>query len=183
MNKTYAYSDILGWSASRFDTFEWCKRKYYYAYYAKYDTEFNRAQITKLKLLTSVALETGIIVHEVIANLLKRIQKSNHPLDMDRLRNHISSVVHAALQQKTFSEVYYGETNSVSLEEINQAVTEAIFNFVNSERMEWIMSKTQADRAKWIIEPSGYGETRIAGHKAYCKVDFLLPDPSGLTYI
>ncbi|HIF68834.1 MAG TPA: hypothetical protein EYQ29_05885 [Candidatus Lambdaproteobacteria bacterium] len=29
--------------------------------------------------------------------------------------------------------------------------------------------------ADWIIELSNYGETRINGLKAYCKVDFLVP--------
>jgi hypothetical protein len=30
-------------------------------------------------------------------------------------------------------------------------------------------------REEWIIEPYGYGETRVGGLKVYCKVDFLFP--------
>ena len=31
------------------------------------------------------------------------------------------------------------------------------------------------DRESWIIEPTGYGETRLQDKKVYCKMDFLLP--------
>lgn len=30
-------------------------------------------------------------------------------------------------------------------------------------------------RNQWLIEPAGYGETRLNGIKAYCKMDFLFP--------
>ena len=38
----YEYSDILGWSVSRYDKFCLCRRQYYYDYYGKYDAEFPR---------------------------------------------------------------------------------------------------------------------------------------------
>ena len=39
--KKYAYTPILGWSFSRNEIFSNCKRKYFYNYYAKHDTEFD----------------------------------------------------------------------------------------------------------------------------------------------
>lgn len=33
--KKYTYSDILGWSVSRYDKFNTSKRMFYYDYYAK----------------------------------------------------------------------------------------------------------------------------------------------------
>jgi CRISPR/Cas system-associated exonuclease Cas4 (RecB family) len=37
------------------------------------------------------------------------------------------------------------------------------------------MDKALTNKTGWVIEPPGYGETRIDGMKAYCKVDFLFP--------
>lgn len=37
--QTFKFTSILGWSASRYDTFTQCKRKYYYQYYGQYDQE------------------------------------------------------------------------------------------------------------------------------------------------
>ena len=37
--KRFPFTSILGWSATRYETFSICKRKYYYQYYSKYDRE------------------------------------------------------------------------------------------------------------------------------------------------
>ncbi len=63
--REFEYTDILGWSYSRFSTFQQCKRRYYYDYYAKYDIE-NAKKAFRLKKLTTVPLEIGNISHEVI---------------------------------------------------------------------------------------------------------------------
>ncbi|MEY3127310.1 MAG: hypothetical protein RL273_1487, partial [Bacteroidota bacterium] len=47
-------------------------------------------------------------------------------------------------------------------------------NLIKSERFDWI--KARSNKSDWIIEPYGYGETRIKELKAYFKVDFLLLD-------
>ena len=39
MLKQFEFTPILGWSASRYDTFKSCQRRYYYTYYAKYDSQ------------------------------------------------------------------------------------------------------------------------------------------------
>jgi hypothetical protein len=35
-------------------------------------------------------------------------------------------------------------------------------------------------RHKWVIEPPGFGETRINDLKAYCKVDCMIPTEEGV---
>jgi hypothetical protein len=35
--------------------------------------------------------------------------------------------------------------------------------------------KAMTNKTGWMIEPGGYGETRLDGMKAYCKMDFLFP--------
>ena len=47
--KNFEYTPILGWSLSRYDTFQSCKRRYFYTYYAKFDTEYSRDRILFLR--------------------------------------------------------------------------------------------------------------------------------------
>ena len=47
--KKFVFSPKLGWSVSRYNLFETCKRQYYYNYYAKYDTEYPTQKILALK--------------------------------------------------------------------------------------------------------------------------------------
>ena len=35
--------------------------------------------------------------------------------------------------------------------------------------------KAMTNKDNWLIEPPGFGETRLNGLKAYCKMDFLFP--------
>ena len=79
--KRYAYTPVLGWSFSRYETFSNCKRKYFYNYYAKHDTVFDIKKILFLKKLTSIPLEIGNISHEVIEGVLKRLIKTTEPID------------------------------------------------------------------------------------------------------
>ena len=84
--KKFPFTSILGWSSSRYDVFSTCKRKYYYRYYAKHDTDFALDQISRLKQLTTVPLTVGSIAHDVIETLLKRLQKSDADIDTSRLK-------------------------------------------------------------------------------------------------
>lgn len=176
MVKTYPFSEILGWSASRYDAFSSCKRRYYYTYYAKFDSEFERSRIDRLKKLTTIPLETGSLTHDIIAAILERIKKSSDPLNTEKLTNVIRSQTDKAVGEKTFFETYYGVMPSIPADLLAARVEEAVDHFVESERFEWIRNRSDVYKKQWIVEPEGFGETRIAGLKAYCKVDFLLPD-------
>ena len=50
-----------------------------------------------------------------------------------------------------------------------------MLNFLESERFEWIKESAISEIENWIIEPQGFGESRLDGLKLYCKVDFLTP--------
>ena len=45
---------------------------------------------------------------------------------------------------------------------------------MESDRYKWLITDAVHGKENWIIEPGGYGETRIDDMKGYCKVDFLL---------
>jgi hypothetical protein len=173
--KKFPVTSILGWSVSRYDVFTTCKRKYYYSYYAKHDQEIEPAKIQRLKNLTTTALEIGNIAHDVIRDLLKRLQVSSAPIDQARLKDYTLKMADDYCSSKEFMEKYYSQTDSISSEEIGLIAYQSVVNLLNSERYEWLNSIPLEKRTGWIIEPYGFGETRINELKAYCKVDFLLP--------
>jgi hypothetical protein len=173
--KKFGYTDILGWSVSRYDKFSACRRQYFYDYYAKFDPEHPRAKIDTLKKMTSVPLETGNIVHDAIKVLLERLLVSEAPVDKDRFFDFALEKARSYCSSKVFSEVYYGDRETVNPDDVFTGVKNCLSNFLGSERYDWIIKKAITNKTGWVVEPPGFGETRISGMKAYCKVDFLFP--------
>lgn len=171
----FPFTPILGWSISRYDLFSMCKRQYFYNYYTKYDNEYNSEELNDLKNLTSIPLIVGTITHEVIKILLERIQVDNSNIDPNRFFSYVKNLTHKTIQNEKFFEVYYEDIDEVNSENIFQSIESNLNNFLNSDRYGWIREKASENKKEWIIEPKGFGETRIEGWKAYTKVDFLFP--------
>ena len=138
MLKQFPFTPILGWSVSRFDTFSYCKRKYFYTYYGKADREFPLAKINELKALTSEALTIGSLAHDVIEAILKRLQKSTDVIDETRMKDFVKAQVQKYMLDKVFSEVYYKEKDTIDESYIIDSVFNAVMIFVNSERFQWV---------------------------------------------
>jgi CRISPR/Cas system-associated exonuclease Cas4 (RecB family) len=172
--KKFTYTDILGWSISRYNRFSNCKRQYFYDYYAKYDKENPLEKIVFLKSLTSKALETGNIVHDVIRDMLQRFQKSSKPINKEKFFKYTFNMTQEYCSVKTFFEHYYNG-DLISSQEIYLKVKNILENFLNSPRFFWIEKNAVPQSSEWVIEPAGFGETRINNYKAFCKVDFLFP--------
>ncbi|MFC1501177.1 PD-(D/E)XK nuclease family protein [Elusimicrobiota bacterium] len=173
--KKFSYTDILGWSVSRHDKFMLCRRQYYYDYYAKYDTEYGRLKIDSLKKMTSIPLEIGNIVHDVIKVFLERLLKTEKAIDKTKFLKYAEEKTNEYCKSKTFSEVYYKAIPSLDIKLLFEKVELILNNLINSKRYNWIIDKAIENKRGWVIEPPGYGETRINDLKAYCKVDFLFP--------
>ncbi|MGB2895265.1 MAG: PD-(D/E)XK nuclease family protein [Anaerolineales bacterium] len=173
--KRFDYTPILGWSMTRYDVFSICKRKYYYQYYAKHDPEFPRARIEALKELTTIPLESGAIAHDIIRVMLRRLARTQEEVDTDRLFDYARDITQGRCKAKVFSEVYYLEREEISLDDVLPKVKSSLENLLGSERFQWLCDPALHRYDRWLIEPPGFGETRIDGMKAYCKVDFLLP--------
>lgn len=173
--KKFAYSDILGWSVSRYDKFQSCKRQYYYDYYGKFDVEFSRTKIDSLKAMTSVSLVVGVVVHDVIKKYLEKLLKSEAKIVTGAIFEQAEIGTIEQCKTKVFAEVYYKETVAIDAEYVCRVVEKSLSNFVKSDRFEWLTLKAITNKKGWVIEPLGYGETRIDNLKAYCKVDFLFP--------
>ncbi len=173
--KKYPFSSILGWSVTRYDAFRFCKRQYYYNYYGKFDTEFETEKIAYLKGLTSVPLEIGNVVHDILKVVLERLLISEKDINVDRFYSYARRKTAFYCESKDFSEVYYKQVPAIDMDAVQEKVRVCCENFLNSDRFQWVINEAVPNKTEWLIEPGGFGETRIEGMKAYCKVDFLFP--------
>ena len=175
MVRKFEFTEILGWSHSRYATFTKCKRQYYYQYYRKYDLD-NVVKATVLSKLTSVPLEIGNTSHKLIKTLLSRLRKTADEIDRTRFFDYAERKSKELFRTKIFQEVYYKDKNRVDFEaEIFPFVRAAMENLLNSDRFQWLLEEALVQKDEWLVEPEGYGECRIDNQKAYCKVDFLFP--------
>ena len=172
--KKFEYTAILGWSSTRYDIFSECKRKYYYQYYAKFDKEFQRDRINFLKGLTSIPMEIGNISHDVLKEVLERLKKSTVPIDKQKFEDYVKNISQASTE-KNFFEIHYKVQERIDAEQLFPKTYASLINFLESERFEWIKESAISEMDKWIIEPEGYGESRLGDLKLYCKVDFMFP--------
>ena len=173
--KKFVFTPKLGWSVSRYNLFETCKRQYYYNYYAKHDPEYPPQKILALKKMTSIPLEVGNIVHDINKTLLERLKITAKKIDEARFYDYAGKMTQTYVQSKTFQEIYYSRMKSVDTETVFEKVRISLENLLNSDRLTWLIDHAVQKKDEWLIEPPGYGETRIGGMKAYCKVDFLFP--------
>ena len=174
--REFGYTDVLGWSYTRYSTFQSCKRQYFYDKYAKFDLDHNFVKIKTLGQLTSVPLEVGSITHKLIKTLLDRLKRASEPIDRERFFDYARREAESIFRTKDFEDVYYGVNDRVDFDtELFDPIRTALENFLASDRLRWLFEEALVTKDEWIIEPHGYGEFRIDKLKAYCKVDFLFP--------
>jgi CRISPR/Cas system-associated exonuclease Cas4 (RecB family) len=173
--KRYPFTPNPGWSLSRYEMFDKCRRQYYYQYYAKHVPDVPSYKLQFLKGLTSVPLEIGNVVHDVLEAFLRRLQKSDAQIDERRFFEFARTKVDSYFRKKTFIETYYGQMREISIEAAIGRIEQTLQNFIDSPIYSWLFMKAIRNRENWMIEPEGYGETRLDGLKAYCKMDFLFP--------
>ncbi len=173
--KQFPYTPILGWSASRYDLFSICKRRYFFHYYAKYDKENPVRRLNQFKELVTLPLETGSIVHEVIEALLGRLRSTAEAIDRPRFLAYADQAIARSLDGKTFDEVAYGLLPEVSAADLQPKVHACLENLLGSDRFRWLVEEAAPASGEWIIDPPGYGETRLDDLKIYVKVDVLFP--------
>ena len=66
---------------------------------------------------------------------------------------------------------------------MSEVAVSSVSNWLSSDRFVWIQNKALRYKNEWIVDPPGYGETRIDGMKAYLVIDFLSPTENGLVVI
>ena len=68
-------------------------------------------------------------------------------------------------------------------DDLKDRVGTCLKSFYQSPWYEWLIEDAGHLRIAWVIEPNDFGEVRINGLKAYCKVDFLFPTSGGNLYV
>ncbi len=173
--KKFDFTPILGWSSSRYDLFSICKRRYFYQYYTKYDQEVPTRRINQFRELVSIPLEIGGVVHKVIEVLLTRLKRTSREIDERKFFDFARRTAENHIRTKKFEEVAYGDIDRVEVDALYPKVRESLENLLASDRFDWLVNEAVSNCDQWIIDPPGYGETRIGDLKVYCKVDFLFP--------
>ena len=177
--KQFPFTPILGWSNSRYALFSICKRKYFYHYYNKYDPDRPRREIMQYRELVTLPLETGGIVHEVIEALLRRLKQSTEAIDTTKFLEYASRIATNRIQTRRFEELVYGQLDAIREKDLVPGIQECLENLLASSRFAWLMELALEHAGGWIIDPPGYGESRLDELKAYFKVDFLFPFETG----
>jgi len=173
--KKFDFTPILGWSSSRYDLFSICKRRYFYQYYTKYDQEVPTRRINQFRELVSIPLEIGGVVHKVIEVLLTRLKRTSREIDEKKFFDFARRTAENHIRTRKFEEVVYGDIDRVEVDALYPKVRESLENLLASDRFAWLVDEAIISSDQWIIDPPGYGETRIGDFKVYCKVDFLFP--------
>jgi heme-degrading monooxygenase HmoA len=71
----------FSWSASRHDSFETCRRRYFFSYYAAHDDP----EVRRLKRLSALPLWAGSVVHETIERFLRSHDALPSPSDQEAI--------------------------------------------------------------------------------------------------
>ncbi len=182
MNKRkYEYTDIAGWSFSRYDTFQTCRRQYFFDYYGKkFAPPEIRERVEFLKSLQSPALLLGQIVHEAIASNIRKMQKEIQEIPLDALIENTNHIFSKALENSLLMNSYYGsELTPAEKFSLKFKLDTCIESFYSSEWYSFIRSLPDGKKSEWIIEPEDFGEFRLDGMKAYARVDFAFPNNDG----
>lgn len=169
----HPYTAQLGWSSTRSETFRACRRRYFYQYYARFDTELPLERIKRLRGLSSIPMKIGEAVHDVLAVLLQRLLRSTDPINWERFVSHVHQTLEDALSGTELMEVHYGQRPHPLADELLKSALDCLENLLASKRYIWLVEVLQSD-PRYLIEPPGYGETRLQGMKIYAKVDFLV---------
>jgi hypothetical protein len=80
----------FSWSVSRHDTYQTCKRKYFYSYYAS----FQDPEVQRLKKLSALPLWAGSVVHDRIERFLREVENFPSEAEQEAL---IRATVHEGM--------------------------------------------------------------------------------------
>ena len=178
----YQFSSDLGWSFTRRKSFESCKRRYWYDYYNRWDPEIEREIIRQLKGLKSTPMLIGEVVHILMASIAKRLLHNRATIDRDHFNINARNALTNALNGCDFQEIHFGHCSEISADELWLRLQTFMESYLSSDRHRWLQEEWDSEQG-YLIDPDGYGETRLAGMKIYAKPDLLVHDEQGMLII
>jgi hypothetical protein len=187
----------LTWSVSRDRLFHDCERAYYYNYYGAWEgwdkaAPEPRRTLYILKNMQSLEMWAGSIVHEVIAEALRRYALKQRPVTAGELQAHARQkmrrgwleAVHREWQadpknKLNLCELYHGNGKSLPrdmTEACKQRVNDCLQAFADSAVLREILAATYLS---WKPIDQLNSFSMDGGLKVWCALDFAYTDPAG----
>jgi len=202
-----AISNNLIWSSSREATFNQCKRKYYYNYYAKwggwsYNADPQTKKIYFLSKLSNLPIFVGSVVHDIIREQIQAISygmesAATNEKEMLNAIETISARIKAADRYSknrewednnkvvAFSDDYYGsdclkKNSSTGPDKWIKKATKCFKNFCAGEICKGLVEK----RYKMIVcDSNDFVSVDINGVPVYAIPDLVYLDEEGVTHV
>ena len=183
------------WSASRHKLFEDCRRAYYYCYYGAWGgwdegAPARTRRLYRLKNVKTMDMWAGSLVHETIAEALRRFSMKGAPITAGELQANARTKLRAGWveavnrdwerypKKTNLWELYYGNGKTLppeKTERIKGKVNDCLAAFADSEILKEILSVSYL---AW--KPIDKLDTfQNDGLKVWCAVDFAFTDPAG----
>lgn len=185
----------FSWSVSRDQMFRSCQRAYYYQYYASWggweaDADERTRHIYRLKNLKTLEMWAGSIVHETIAEVLRKYAHSQIKIRTGELQARARSKLRTGWLEavnrewlrrpkaNNLQELYYGNGKTLPRERTDaakEAVYKSLQGFAESEILREILA---VPAMSW--KPVDKLETfSMNGTKIWCAIDFAFIDAAG----
>ena len=189
----------FSWSVSRDRLFRECERAYYYTYYGSWggwernaDPRVRKLYI--LKNLQTLDMWAGSIVHEIIAEALRRYAMDRRAISAEDLKQRARAKLRRGWveavnrewerspKKTNLFELYYGDGRTLPREttdRLRDKVYEALDNFAGSTVLESILATPYVN---WrpVDKLDAFD---VDGVKVWAAVDFAFTDPHGATRI
>jgi len=189
----------FSWSVSRDRLFRMCERAYYYTYYGSWGGWDESAdpmcrKLYILKNLQTLDMWAGSIVHETIAEALRRYALDRRAITVEELQSRARSKLRRGWvesvnrewerspKKTNLFELYYGNGKSLPREvtdRLRERVYTALATFANSAVLESILATPYVN---WrpVDRLDAFA---VDGLKVWAAVDFAFTDPQGATRI
>jgi CRISPR/Cas system-associated exonuclease Cas4 (RecB family) len=174
----------FSWSISRHDSFQTCRRRYFYAYYAAQDDP----EIHRLKKLSALPLWAGSVVHETIEGLLKSRDELPGPEEQEAI---VRAAVHSqmltdwreseacSLRFRLFEHEYEVPVEQEDKKIVVGTVMRSLRNFFRSEVLREAYA---AGRERWLsVEDKASFE--VDGVNVLLRMDLAFRDREGRVVI
>ncbi len=183
----------LTWSVSRDGLFRQCRRAYYYQYYGSWggwesDASARTRQLYILKNLTSLPMWAGSIVHDTIAQALKRHAQTNEGVAAGALLARARMMLRQGWieavgrewqkspKKTNLFELYYGNGKNLpeaATEEVKDKVYGCLQAFADSATLREILATPYLN---WKPVDT-LASFQLEGLKVWVAVDFAYTDP------
>ncbi|HEY7516564.1 MAG TPA: PD-(D/E)XK nuclease family protein [Vicinamibacteria bacterium] len=174
----------FSWSVSRHDTFQTCRRRYFYSYYASNDDP----EIRRLKKLSALPLWAGTVVHETIEAFLRGREALPSPEEQEAI---VRAAVHGQMLSdwreseggpqgfRLFEHEYGLSVEAEDKKIVVSTVMRSLRNFFRSPVLAAVLA---AGRERWLtIEDLVSFD--VGGVTVFLRMDVAYRDPAGRVII